>query len=182
LPQKTTASQTHFGFNNIGSNMYHFYATAVWNPKISNETPCKISNCVVQLKMFCKRTHIVPISYKWGSLKSERMKGVVRYYELSWRQVFSYCSLQNAACWSIRPGNKWQIKRADPEMYPFDTSCLSQSFYFCCIIMRIAEAVAQLITRLLSLQWTFLESSRNSSQTNFKWVRVVTAVKLWQKG
>ena len=48
--------------------------------------------------------------------------------------------------------NKWQIKRADPEMYPFDTSCLSQSFYFCCIIMRIAEAVAQLITRLLSLQ------------------------------
>ena len=40
LPQKTTASQTHFGFNNIGSNMYHFCATAVWNPKISNETPC----------------------------------------------------------------------------------------------------------------------------------------------
>ena len=80
----------------------------------------------------------------------------------------SHCSLQYAAYWSIRPGNKWQIKRADPEMYPFDTSCLSQSFYFCCIIMRIAEAVAQLITRLLSLQWTFLESSRNSSQTNFQ--------------
>ena len=40
LPQKTTASQTHFGFTNIWSNMHYFCATAIWNPKISNETPC----------------------------------------------------------------------------------------------------------------------------------------------
>ena len=33
LPQKTTASQTHFGFTNIGSNTHHFCATAIWNPK-----------------------------------------------------------------------------------------------------------------------------------------------------
>ena len=39
--KKTTASQTHFGFTNIGSNMHHFCATAIWNPKISNETPCR---------------------------------------------------------------------------------------------------------------------------------------------
>ena len=38
--KKTTAYQTHFCFINIGSNMHSFCATAIWNPKISSETPC----------------------------------------------------------------------------------------------------------------------------------------------
>ena len=52
LPQKTTASQTHFGFTNIGSNMHHFCATTIWNTKISNETPCSLKTtqleCIFQ--------------------------------------------------------------------------------------------------------------------------------------
>ena len=39
--KKTTASQTHFGFTNLGLNMHRFCATAIWNSKISNETPCR---------------------------------------------------------------------------------------------------------------------------------------------
>jgi len=41
LAQKTTASQTHFGFTNLGSESHQLSATAIWNNKISNETPCR---------------------------------------------------------------------------------------------------------------------------------------------
>ena len=40
--KKTTASQTHFIFTNIGSNMHCFCATAIWNLEISNDTPCML--------------------------------------------------------------------------------------------------------------------------------------------
>ena len=40
LPQKTTASQTHFGFTNIGSNMHRFWATAFYFCNFLNGTPC----------------------------------------------------------------------------------------------------------------------------------------------
>ena len=38
--KKTATSQTHFGFTNLGSEHHQLSATAIWNQKISNETPC----------------------------------------------------------------------------------------------------------------------------------------------
>ena len=32
--KKTTVSQTHFGFTNIGSEMHSFRGTAIWNQKL----------------------------------------------------------------------------------------------------------------------------------------------------
>ena len=40
LAQKTATSQTHFSFANLGSEPHQLSATAIWNKKISNETPC----------------------------------------------------------------------------------------------------------------------------------------------
>ena len=39
LAQKTATSQTHFGFTNLGSECHQSNAIAIWNSKISNETP-----------------------------------------------------------------------------------------------------------------------------------------------
>ena len=49
--EKTIASQMHFGFSNIESNMHRFCATAIWQPKISNETPCLYLDCQGPLTM-----------------------------------------------------------------------------------------------------------------------------------
>ena len=38
--KKSTASQPHFGFTNIGSNMHHFWATAFYFCIFSYGTPC----------------------------------------------------------------------------------------------------------------------------------------------
>ena len=34
--KKSATSQTHFGFDNIGSNMHHYRATAIWIFHFSN--------------------------------------------------------------------------------------------------------------------------------------------------
>ena len=38
--KKPTASQTHFGLTNIGSNRHCFSTTSIRNHKFSNKTPC----------------------------------------------------------------------------------------------------------------------------------------------
>ena len=40
MAQKTTASQTNFGFTNMGSNIFGFRNTSIWNKKFRFGSPC----------------------------------------------------------------------------------------------------------------------------------------------
>ena len=42
--KKTTASQTHFGFTNIGSEMHSFTGTAIWNNGFWFGSPCTMNS------------------------------------------------------------------------------------------------------------------------------------------
>ena len=49
--KKYTASQTHFGSTNMGSNMHHFWATAFYFCHFSNGTPCTIQYYIHRSEM-----------------------------------------------------------------------------------------------------------------------------------
>ena len=42
LEKKTATSQTHFGFTNVGSNMYQYRNRAICNNKFRFGSPCRM--------------------------------------------------------------------------------------------------------------------------------------------
>ena len=66
---KTTASQTHFGFTNIGSEMHNFRGTAIWNQKFRFGSPCmwsgKIWWCLKKSRFLFFRQKLNLLRYNW---------------------------------------------------------------------------------------------------------------------
>ena len=80
--QKTSASQTHFGFTNIGSGMPTFRDRAIWKSKFWFGSPCRfylhkqfvllqIVLCIQIISFLCKTVHawtrqIIDIPISWS--------------------------------------------------------------------------------------------------------------------
>ena len=83
LTQKTATSQTHFGFTNLGPNMYHFRNRAIWNKKFRFGSPCISRNFCCKFLQFPNSTWCtwfgVKSFLKWG----KSFASTSQYWKLS---------------------------------------------------------------------------------------------------